>query len=1109
MAAETNSPSNFLDAAYSSLGLNSGELLSAVFSPTEETNLEQWLNKGDWLSLAKQVGAEKIFFVKDDPVIVFAQSETHDAASLRKIFNDIWCMARPQRLFLASGGQLAVYDLTKAPVKEDRDWEQLRPLAVARGIAEIAKELKSYHREQVESGRLFEEKHFGDDNQRADQSLIRDLKLVRNELTDASSEKSLEHKYAHALIGRSIFICYLEDRGILTRDYFENVAKKHRDWKSILDSPLNKPDINPDMERRLYPRILGNKDFTCALFDQLSEDFNGDMFPSDPHERKAINRNHLKLIQEFLRGDIDNQKNLFFWAYKFDIIPIELISSIYEEFYLTTNADSGNHGTHYTPSSLVRFVLSQVLTSECLERNPRILDPCCGSGIFLVEAFRRIVRYRFYTQEEMPSAKELKQIIKTQIAGIEINEEAIRVTAFSLYLALLHFQKPPAIWGQIKKGQRLPSLKYQENSSEVGEKFNNLIEANAFDVAEKVKDNKVLGDFCSNCADVIIGNPPWGQPKKGDSAGTEALAKALSWCHGQNYPVGDKERSQAFIWRTLDFLKDGGTASLLVSTGIFFKHHIKSQNFRVQWLSSIRLIEVINFSHVRDIFFSGAVSPFASVVFQKSSESHDQQQVVNYFSAKKSAQAVHLKSVILSQPDLQRIRQSDLIANDKLWKIYWWGNHRDAALINTLDLNLPLRELCNSDSTGRGFEEREGSASSTILRQYKELPSKGLKRYGILDKKSLKPVPARVGRLGKSIDLYSGMRILVKRGITQQSLPKGQIVARLESEKFCFRHSIYCVKLADPDDWKYKIILAIMWSSLARYYFFLTTSTWGTWHHEIHHEELLELPIRLPDSKKKVNELIEIIDKLRNSTPTSRSNRSRNSLSRPNSDIQLEMGIDMPHIETVSEDIVSLENRLDEAIFNLYSLRKSERDLIRDMCDLGIEFFYNEIESNAVKPIATGIFQQKFGLLKTISDETNSSLPEMLKDYLTIFLNSWNRELSPDGELNWRIIIPDQSLTMLCLVFSTQEMGVSPQPSNENQDAWKMVLNVLDDALLVPYKSNQIYIDHMVRAVTDTDIIIIKRNERRLWTRSMAREDIEATLLQTINLQEARQHTLS
>jgi N-6 DNA Methylase len=1101
MVERTSSNFELLEAVYTVLDLDKGELLSADFCPTQETSLEQWVNKGDWLSLAKQVGAEKIFFVGDDPVIVFARSESQNTDALRKIFNSIWCMARPQRLFLASDGEIAVYDLTRPPVKKNEDWEKNQPLAVVRRVSEIARELKSYRREKIESGKLFEEKHFGYDDQRADQSLIRNLKTVRANLISARSEKELERKYAHALIGRSIFIRYLEDREILNRDYFENVVASNNkpEWQSILDEPLNKPDIDPDMENLLYPRVLENKDFTYALFDQLSKDFNGDMFPSDPEERKAVDTCHLKLLQGFLRGDVGDQQNLFFWAYKFNIIPIELISSIYEEFYLTSNTDTDN-GTHYTPSSLVRFVLSQVLTSECLESNPRVLDPCCGSGIFLVEAFRRIIRFRVYKQlGKRLSSLELRNIIRNQLAGIEINEEAVQVAAFSLYLALLHFQEPPAIWEQIKKGQRLPGLKYQASSSESKDKFNNLIEANAFNVADKIKDTHVLNKFGSNCADVVVGNPPWGQPKKSDKAGTEILQQALDWCEQRNYPVGDKERSQTFIWKTLDFLKDGGTASILVSTGVFFKHHLNSHKFRSQWLSSIKLIEVINFSHVRDIFFSGAVSPFASVFFQKVPEVDTQHQVVNYFSAKKSAQAVRLKSAILSCTDLQKIRQIDLFENDKLWKIYWWGNHRDLSLVNTLEMNPPLEDFCDLKNTGRGFQVGNKEKTSDWLNQYLEMPIASISRYGSLDLKKLKKVSTRVERRGKSEEIYSGSRLLVKRGISQRGKTKGQLVARLASDSFCFRNSIHCIKLNQTDIQKHKVVLSILWSSLARYYYFLTASTWGLWHHEVHTEELLGLPIRFPTNEVEINKLVNIVDRLTvlNSSPSKSSKKSNA--------IQIELDINFQDLINSSEDIASLEYQLDEAVFDLYELRKSERDLIRDMCDVGIEFFYNDIESEAVKPVTTSTFQRKYGCLQTILSITESDFPHELKDYLTIFLNAWNRELYPEGEFSWRVIASDQAATMLCLVFSTQEMGCLPQLSGNDEDAWAAILKDLDDNLLVPYNSSRIYIDGIIRSVTDTDIIIIKRNEKRLWTKSMAREDVEATLLQAINLQESRQ----
>jgi len=59
----------------------------------------------------------------------------------------------------------------------------------------------------------------------------------------------------------------------------------------------------------------------------------------------------------------------------------------------------------------------------------------------------------------------LKQILREQIAGIEVYEEAARITAFSLYLALLPYLDPPAITEQIKQGNKLPNLLVSENKS--------------------------------------------------------------------------------------------------------------------------------------------------------------------------------------------------------------------------------------------------------------------------------------------------------------------------------------------------------------------------------------------------------------------------------------------------------------------------------------------------------------------------------------------------------------------------------------------------------------------------------------------------------------------
>lgn len=150
-----DSSRELLDAAYSELGYVDGELLSAAADPTDQTSAV-WVEKGDWLALATKVGAEKVFFVDNYPVIVFAEQSTPDPEEWLNWFNSVWCMARPQLLFLARDGELVVFNLNKRPARqgEDRDSHE-RLLQIVNTVAEVQEKLAQYRRDQVESGLLF------------------------------------------------------------------------------------------------------------------------------------------------------------------------------------------------------------------------------------------------------------------------------------------------------------------------------------------------------------------------------------------------------------------------------------------------------------------------------------------------------------------------------------------------------------------------------------------------------------------------------------------------------------------------------------------------------------------------------------------------------------------------------------------------------------------------------------------------------------------------------------------------------------------------------------------------------------------------------------------
>ena len=188
---------------------------------------------------------------------------------------------------------------------------------------------------------------------------------------------------------------------------------------------------------------------------------------------------------------------------------------------------------------------------------------------------------------------------------------------------------------------------------------------------------------------------------------------------------------------------------------------------------------------------------------------------IHYWSAKRTANIGSLQSVILSRNDLKFIDQSDAV-KEHIWKIYWWGNHQDEALIRYLKMNDRLRDLTKTDLVGQGFKKANQKLDANWLKQYKEFPAESFQRYGQYDASLLREVPQKFESRGSQI-IYEGPRLLIGRGIDEKTRPKGKIIARFETDKFCFTNSIHGIKLTNAEDWCYKCILGILWSSLSRY----------------------------------------------------------------------------------------------------------------------------------------------------------------------------------------------------------------------------------------------------------------------------------------------------
>jgi len=179
-------------------------------------------------------------------------------------------------------------------------------------------------------------------------------------------------------------------------------------------------------------------------------------------------------------------------------------------------------------------------------------------------------------------------------------------------------------------------------------------------------------------------------------------------------------------------------------------------------------------------------------------------------------------------------------------------------------------------------------------------------------------------------------------------------------------------------------------------------------------------------------------------------------------------------------------------------LNSAERDLVKEMCSGGLDLFYRHQDSDALRPVIQP--ECSVGTLANIAQADDD-----LAAYLRTFLEVWNEELAPDGELAWQILSPPSRALLLAVHFTTRFKKEPVPKAAGNTNAWQRLLTNLEKNSLLPAGSSRIFIDTFFRHVTDREILFIKRNERRFWTRTAAREDAESALACLMNQEEAAQ----
>ncbi len=522
-----------------------------------------------------RIGGVRKFFVETKKPAVNLKDDVDPAFQLRRY---AWSARLPLSI-LTDFEEFVVYDCRVKPDKTDKPsiarilylnyteysqrWDEIASTfsrdAVLKGTfdkyAESSKAKKGTA--EVDTAFLKEIESWRD-------MLARNMALRNPDLTQHDLNFAIQRT-----IDRIIFLRICEDRGI--ERYGRLMALQNGD--------------------RVYARL-------CEIFHRADERYNSGLFHFQKEKGRSESPDTLTLsltIDDSVLKDII--KNLYYpdSPYEFSVLSADILGQVYEQFLGKVIRLTAGHravvedkpevkkagGVYYTPTYIVDYIVKNtvgkllecelqngerakiplskggkgVVNSEI--QNPkskirnvtpkavakiRILDPACGSGSFLLGAYKYLLDWhRDWYVADGPekwstgrsptlyqgmggdwrlTTAERKRILLNNIYGVDIDPQAVEVTKLSLLLKVLEGESEQTIVKQLRlfHERALPDLgnNIKCGNSLIGPDFYEGRQMSLFDEEERYRINVFDWEaefpeiIKADGFNVVIGNPPWG-----------------------------------------------------------------------------------------------------------------------------------------------------------------------------------------------------------------------------------------------------------------------------------------------------------------------------------------------------------------------------------------------------------------------------------------------------------------------------------------------------------------------------------------------------------------------------------------------------------------------
>ena len=513
------------------------------------------------------------------------------------------------------------------------------------------------------------------------QKLAKDESAAHRSLIQAvvETDRALEgnrNPHRRKLLVLTVLIKYLEDRGVFPSGHFGRYRTGARSFLDLLRE--------------------GTVDDVSKLLKHFENKFNGDVFSFGDDIEKLTESEFRKFVKLFEAKTLGNQ--LHFWKlYDFQFIPVEVISRLYQRFVT-------GHGAVYTPPFLAALLLDQVMPYESMTGEERVLDPSCGSGIFLVGAFKRLVNFwRSKNGWKKPTVEVIKKILSQSIFGVEMESAAVDLTAFSLSLAVCDALHPDVIWKEL----RFDKLRER-----------NLREGDFFDpeTTQSGGEHPWPKDF-----DTVIGNPPF------ESKLTPAAA-----LHEKRRPKGepklpDKQIAYLFLEQGLRSLSKNGRLCLLQTHGLLYNGN--TSEFRKHLMNCARLESILDFVSIRGLYDGKDPKTFAWVASRVGTEGDP----INHLTFRRTYSVSEQIGFELDHYDWHYVSRKDARENQFIWRIGLLGGGRLLEISERIQKMKTLAEQVSRKGWdyGEGFIVGKRPTEATYLTGMRLLETQAFTDTGI------------------------------------------------------------------------------------------------------------------------------------------------------------------------------------------------------------------------------------------------------------------------------------------------------------------------------------------------------------------------------------------